>query len=178
MALRERLFGRERGWASVLAVCAVLATTTAAWGQTPIRSLSGCYFPGDAVTVSIAVGAPPGTVVVGVEEQPPSGWTVTNISNNGDWDAPTRKIKWGPFFGGSIPTTLTYDVTVPAGASGAACFSGTVSFDGLDQTIGGPACLAVACPAVSALGLTLLAGAVALIGGAMVRRRFRCPATV
>lgn len=156
---------------------AVLALAAGAAAQSPVRDLPGPYTPGATMPVTITVGALPGTLALGAEDRPPAGWVVSNISNGGEWDDPSQKVKWGPFFGASIPPTLTYDVTAPLSASGPACFTGLASFDGLDQPIGGDACIPAPIPAVSTLGLALLAGAVASLGAAIVRRRSaRAPA--
>jgi hypothetical protein len=109
----------------------------------------------------------------GVEEKPPTGWTVSNISNSGAWDAQTRKVKWGPFF--SIPASVAYDITSPVGASGRFCFSGKVVFDGLEQLIDGDDCLAVTVPALSAWGMMALAMLILAAGTVRAKQR-GCPA--
>ena len=88
------------------------------------------------MTVAIAIN--PGAVVqtYSVEDSPPSGWTVSNISANGQWDDVNKKVKWGVFFDNST-RTLTYQVTPPIGETGAKSFSGDASFDGVNEVIGG-----------------------------------------
>ncbi len=119
-------------------------------------------------TVSIVVNPPVGTVVAGFEDRPPLGWAVSNISHSGTFDAQTRKVKWGPFFGSSIPPLLTCDVQPSGGSSGEQCFTGTANFDGLDQPIGGEQCLPRSVPTLSGVGMAgltlslLLAGAIIL----------------
>jgi hypothetical protein len=88
------------------------------------------------VNVSISVNPAQGTQVFAAEETPPSGWVVTDINESGQWDSVSKKVKWGPFFDDNI-RTLTYKATPPVGETGMKTFSGTVSFDGQNVSIGG-----------------------------------------
>lgn len=141
--------------------------------QTPTRQLPESYVPGVAATVSIVINSPGGTGVVGVEEVPPSGWSVSAISHGGEWDIENQKVKWGPFFGASIPSSVSYSVTPPGGSIGEQCFSGTASFDGINHAISGENCIAGAIPAVSAWGAAILAALILLAGTYVMRRRPR-----
>jgi hypothetical protein len=94
------------------------------------------YTPGSIVTVCIKVVPPCGTQAYAVEDSPPPGWAVNNISNGGVWDNVNGKVKWGPFFD-DVSRTLCYDATPPAGESGTKVFTGTASFDGVNKPIGG-----------------------------------------
>ena len=94
------------------------------------------YTAGAPVAVSIQVNPDGGTGAYAVEDTPPNGWTVSAVGQNGDFDATNGKVKWGPFFDDDA-RTLTYTATPPAGASGAATFSGVASFDGANVAIGG-----------------------------------------
>jgi hypothetical protein len=124
-------------------------------------------------TVTITINPPPVVAAAGLEELPPTGWPVSNISHSGTVDAQTGKLKWGPFFG-TIPGAVSYEITVPTSASGSACFAGKVSFDGLDQPIGGDACVYGPVPAVSEWGVLVL-GLSVLIGGTLIlHRRASC----
>ncbi len=150
--------------AFILAVC--LAASTAA-GQSAVRDLPPVYGGGvTSFSVSIAINPPPGVAVVGLEDKPPAGWPVSNISNGGALDTQSGKVKWGPFFG-TIPASVSYELEVPGSASGPACFVGAVSFDGLDQPIGGDACVYGPIPAASEWGLLVL-GLSILIGGTIL----------
>ncbi len=91
------------------------------------------YTPESPVEVLIDVTPDPGTMVHAVEDAPPVGWTVSNINESGAWDSVNEKVKWGLFFDASV-RTLTYDITPPAGETGEKTFSGTASFDGVDET--------------------------------------------
>jgi hypothetical protein len=140
-------------------------------GQSAVRTLPDYYLQGTASSISIALSTPQGTAVVGIEDKPPAGWSASNISNGGAWDAQSQKVKWGPFFGSSIPTELSYQATPPGGFSGEACFVGSASFDGLDQPIGGEACIPIGIPALSGLGAIVFAGLTLAAGVVVLRRR-------
>ena len=55
---------------------------------------SPCYVPGVPLTRTVSVSPVSGTVVYGVEDTPPSGWTISAVSDNGTWDSVNRKVKW------------------------------------------------------------------------------------
>jgi hypothetical protein len=122
----------------------VQSITTHAFLQTPMasgtgsatRTLPGSYEPSVAVNVSISVSPGQGTQVYAVEDIPPNGWVVSEINEGGQWDSVNKKVKWGLFFD-SNNRTLTYKATPPVGETGAKTFSGTVSFDGNNVSIGG-----------------------------------------
>ncbi len=99
------------------------------------------YCAGDDKLVYIDITMPPGAYALGIEDQPPSGWTVSGISHSGHWDAVNHKVKWGPFFAPNFPTEVSYTVTVPPSASGTYCFAGSISIDGQNETIVGDDCL-------------------------------------
>jgi hypothetical protein len=122
----------------------VLAVATAALlADGATRTLSDNYCPGQSTTVAIAIDAPAGVLAVGLEDAPPGGWvTVTGISDGGSYDSLNHKVKWGPFFAGSIPTGVSYQVLTPSTAMGVECFAGSISFDGLNEPVAGDACMA------------------------------------
>ena len=142
--------------------------------QSASRELPASYRPGGAAqTVSVTLAGIGSVTAVGAEDKPPSGWTVSNISNGGAFDGQSGKVKWGPFFSPSIPSTLTYDIAAPVDASGEACFVGTASFDGLDQPVGGEQCIPAPIPATSTAGLLLFGALLTSLGGLVLTRR-RC----
>jgi hypothetical protein len=114
-------------------------------GGTATRSLPVCYTT-SAQTVSIHVSPAASVLVQAVEDAPPSGWPVSEISDGGGWDDVSHKVKWGPFFDNTT-RTLTYKVTPPEGQSGPKTFTGQASFDGLGVPIGGLATIESACQA-------------------------------
>ncbi len=91
--------------------------------------LPNTYRPSVVLTVTIAVNPTPNVMVYAAEDQPPVGWSASQISAGGVWDAAQQKIKWGPFFDHD-GRTLSYQVTPPPDASGDAEFHGVASFDG------------------------------------------------
>jgi hypothetical protein len=101
-----------------------------------MRTLPPGYAPGMPFTVTLK--AIPNSQVISwaVEDHPPAGWTVGVISHGGQFDATFGKVKFGPFMNNE-PRTLTYAVTPPENAAGIYEFSGSASFDGSSQVIGG-----------------------------------------
>ena len=115
-------------------------TVTVYFAATPpgtvTRNLPDCYTPSVPVSVSIRVTPCATTNSYAVEDIPPSGWTVSSINENGQWDNANKKVKWGPFFDHNT-RTLTYQVTPPVGETGSKIFSGAASFDGTSAAMGG-----------------------------------------
>lgn len=140
------------GTMTVMALAWLSAMTPPTSAQNPARDLSGYSDPVTVFSVQITVDSPPGTVNAVIEETPPTNWAVSNISHSGTWDAQSQKVKWGPFFDPSIPSTVSYEVT-PSGGGGTQCFDGTISFDAVDETIGGDLCVGDPIPALSQWGL-------------------------
>jgi hypothetical protein len=150
----------------LIALAVGLAAPIAA-GQSAVRDLPPTYGGGvSSFAVSITINPPQGVAAVGLEDLPPAGWPVSNISNGGARDVQSGKVKWGPYFG-SIPSSVTYVLGVPGPASGPSCFDGNVSFDGLDRPITGDACVVGPVPAISEWGALVL-GISLLIGGTLV----------
>ncbi len=88
---------------------------------------------GTPATVTIIVNPGSTNAVHAVEEIPPAGWAVANVSHAGVYDAASGRVRWG-LFTDQTPRTLTYDI-VPTGAL--APFAGVVSFDGSNAPIAG-----------------------------------------
>ena len=110
------------------------------WDFTP-----STYIAESPVSVSITVTPEAGTQVYAVEDSPPAGWTVSNITEGGAWDDVNKKVKWGLFFDANV-RTLTYDAIPPTGETGEKAFLGTASFDGTDQQFDRTITDAVDCP--------------------------------
>jgi len=83
---------------------------------------------------NVVIRAPEGTVAVGLEVFVPRGWSVSDISDDGTWDALNRKVKWGPFFE-SLSRTVSFSLTGKSAKVWASDFSGTVSFDGYNEPV-------------------------------------------
>jgi uncharacterized delta-60 repeat protein len=104
------------------------------------------YVPGGATyEVMLYAHPPPGVSAFAAEDRPPTGWTVSAISDGGVFDATTGKVKFGPFFDDD-GRMLVYEVTPAAGATNAQCFDGVASADGVDTPILGEACMLPAVP--------------------------------
>ncbi len=103
-------------------------------GSGVTRTLPSCYSPGTKLTVTLKAAPASTTGSYAVEETPPAGWTVSNISNDGTLYSGV--IKFGPFYD-NTSRTLTYDVTPPAAETGDKIFSGTASEDGVSKSIAG-----------------------------------------
>ncbi len=103
---------------------------------TAVRMMNGCYIAGGGFLVTIAVSPGAGVVSYAVEDLPPGGWGVSDVSDGGVFDAATGKVKFGLFLDG-LARTLTYVVTPPASASGLFTFAGVASFDGHSEAITG-----------------------------------------
>jgi hypothetical protein len=92
--------------------------------------LPATYLPGVPFTVTNFATPSPNITVYAVEDQPPAGWAVANISAGGSYDVANGKVKWGLFFDHTA-RSLTYQVTPPANAQGPVGFAGLASFDGM-----------------------------------------------
>ena len=155
--------------------CVLAAVTFAseARAEGATRDLSQFVELGVTFTITIALNPPAGTLIVGVEEAPPTGWTVSIISNGGTFDAGTGEVKWGPFFDPGIPPLVTYDVTPPTDSVGFQCFNGTVSYGGVSTPdIAGDSCIVAPIPAVTEWGLAVIALLI-LCGATILIRRPR-----
>ncbi|MEK7677889.1 MAG: PQQ-binding-like beta-propeller repeat protein, partial [Verrucomicrobiota bacterium] len=103
---------------------------------TAVADLPAEYQLGTNITVSITVTPQTNVTAYAVEDQPPDGWLVSQITSDGLWDDLTRKVKWGPFFD-RVARTLAYQATPASNTLGAAVFAGVASFDGADLAISG-----------------------------------------
>ncbi|MFQ5591860.1 MAG: Kazal-type serine protease inhibitor family protein [Phycisphaerae bacterium] len=106
------------------------------------------YCPGVTKVVRIVLNPPSSATAIAVEDTPPPGWVVSNISNGGTLDPVNGKVKWGPIFA-PFPAEVTYDVT-PDSANGLQCFTGIISIDGVNEPICGDQCLDECCPYIPA----------------------------
>jgi hypothetical protein len=141
------------------------------------RDLPDHYGPDTTLTVTIAIDPPdppdpPGSPVpAGFEDSPPVGWTVSNISDGGTWDAQMGKVKW-LFLSLPIPEVVTYDVTPPASGRGEQCFTGIAIFPNTeDLPITGDQCIAIVVPTLSEWGLAVMALLVITAGTIVIEKR-------
>jgi sugar lactone lactonase YvrE len=75
-----------------------------------VRKLGPGYSPEVRMLVTLEATPPAGASVYAIEDLPPPGWSVGNVSQNGSYDQAMGKIKFGPFFD-ATPRTLTYEAT-------------------------------------------------------------------
>jgi hypothetical protein len=104
------------------------------------RDLPPAYFPGTVLDVALLAEPPRGGAAWTVAEVPPTGWVVSEISDEGFFDGATGKVKFGPYTD-TQERRLTYRVAAPASASGAQNFTGKSSLDGRTLPVAGDAVL-------------------------------------
>ena len=109
---------------------------------TAVRSLPSGFTAGQWFVVTCLVTPASNVTVFAVQDQPPSGWTVTSIKSDGTFDANHQLVEWGPFFTNG-PITLSYTVLPPVDAAGTYAFSGSANFDNATVAIAGPSLVAV-----------------------------------
>lgn len=123
----------------------------------PITGSAVRYLPASAgfletISITNRVSPKPGALTWAVQDAIPTGWSVVNISEDGVFDANTRKVKWGPFFD-DLPRALVC-VVISSASAGTAHFAGTVSFDAIDSTISGASDVQVVAPAAGVSVIT------------------------
>jgi hypothetical protein len=109
------------------------------------RLLSGEFKPGIAGTVQIQVSPAAGTSCYALEEKPPRGWLVSNISHGGVFDAASGTIRWGAFVDATA-RTVSYTVTPPIAVTAVGSFSGHLSYDGRLTEVGSETSVVVGSP--------------------------------
>ncbi|MBL9169749.1 MAG: hypothetical protein JNN07_18565 [Verrucomicrobiales bacterium] len=101
------------------------------------RSVPEVVSSASAFPVRLQVIPAAGVEVYAVEETPPSGWTVSAVSDQGTFDSATGRVKWGPFFDGDL-RTLSYQLLPPSGAGEiTGRFAGYGFIDGIEVQVGG-----------------------------------------
>jgi len=102
-------------------------------GSFVTRQLPGQHgSPGN--TVRLVAQPPANTSVYAVQDKPPTGWAIRNISHGGVFDSATAQVKFGPFFHDE-PRILAYDAFPPPDFEGVGLFSGVGSVDGVNSPI-------------------------------------------
>jgi hypothetical protein len=108
-----------------------------------MRLLPAQYQAGRKFRVGIVVMPGRGTLSYSVIEHPPAGWSVSDVSDGGTYNAADGAVRFGPIPGERV-RLLTYSVKPPNNARGIQLFSGELVADGVSsrigghQTIGGP----------------------------------------
>ncbi len=111
-------------------------TASPVFAGSVVCSLPANFLPGQVITVTDLATPPASTTVYAVQDTVPPGWTVTNISDAGVFDAVNRTVKWGPFFDAQT-RSLTYGAITFAPPANRAMFTGSAYFDSTQVTIGG-----------------------------------------
>jgi len=109
------------------------------------RTGPACYRAGQSVTLTNLMAPLASVWMQTLTERVPAGWTTSDISDGGSFDAPSGSIRW-MFFDNQV-RQLRYTLLAPANAAGPVSLSGTASFDGATLTVGGLLQLAAAPPA-------------------------------
>ena len=102
--------------------------STVKFPGTLVRTQPAGYLPGSAVPVTLAATPAADVGAWAVEELVPAGWSVTDVSDGGGFDAVNHKVKWGPFFDAAA-RPLHYRLTPPAGSRADALLSAFARFD-------------------------------------------------
>jgi len=100
------------------------------------RVLPEAYVPGTALTVTLEVVPGTGTQLLLVEEVPPAGWAIADITPAGTFEAAQGRIKWAPITDDQA-RSVTYTATPPLAADGTMSFEGTGTFDEATVPTGG-----------------------------------------
>ncbi len=103
-------------------------------GNTATSSLPVSTVPDQPITVTVEV-SPAEIAVYAVEDAPPVGWSVGDISDGGNYDAVNHLVKW--YFLDNLARTLTYVAIPPTDATEGVSFSGQYSYDGSKDAITG-----------------------------------------
>lgn len=131
------------------------ADSTALPDASAQRSLPSHYYPGEPFGVEIEVIAGSSQQNHLIEEIIPRGWTVHNISHDGDFSRSEGRIVWGPF-ADSATRTLSYEITARAGWNRPALFYGFIFLDGEAFLTGGDTVIAPSPPSGDASARRIL----------------------
>ncbi len=100
------------------------------------RDLPPAYVAGEKLKVVLRATPPSTGRAYAVEDLPPSGWLVGEMSDGGAVDPLSGRVKFGPFVDDQA-RSLTYVVAVPQDAAGKQVFQGTSAVDGKEFPITG-----------------------------------------
>lgn len=120
-----------------------MSTASSTAGSSVRAVTASTYTPGTPFTVEIEVYPLSTTQYYAVEDGPPSGWTVSNVSDGGSLDTAKGMVKWGPF-ADNVQRRLSYTVTPAQGATGTQVFDGTLSLDGSSTQTSGASSVSLA----------------------------------
>ena len=121
---------------AILISCFILMLALTQAVPTATRMLPEYYVPGKEVTVLIS--ADPGAEALAwvLEDSPPKGWQISQISAGGVWDTVNKKAKWGLFLDNKA-RDFSYTILPPSEESELVGFSGLLSVNGEGYEIKG-----------------------------------------
>lgn len=133
---------RARDNQGATVVSELIDVTVVGEASKAVRLLPAQYRAGKKFRVGILVS--PGRTITNytVFDRPPSGWSVSEISDGGAYDPVAGEVRFGPIEDTGV-RLLTYSVRPPSNAKGLQIFSGNIVSDGTSvpiagkQTIGG-----------------------------------------
>jgi hypothetical protein len=100
------------------------------------RELPSSYSPGARMVVNLITAPPTDAGYHVVEDLPPLGWQVIQVSHGGQFDPVSRRVKFGPYFDVS-PRVLSYEVIPPLTEAGMRQFQGLSLAGGGTAAVGG-----------------------------------------
>jgi hypothetical protein len=103
---------------------------------TVVSAMPTNYAVGIPFTVTISVNASDAVRAYAIEEMPPLGFAVTNVSHEGIFCPVTRKIRWGVFLGNTA-RTFSYQMIAATNSPAVAEFHGVASSNGVNQPVTG-----------------------------------------
>lgn len=118
------------------------AATTESQEPTARRALPAFFDGANPITVMLTVAPGDTASAYAVEETPPAGWSISDVSDDGQFIAATGTVRWGPFCDAQT-RSLSYVLTPATSGLADLSFAGMASFDGASLTIGGAASLSL-----------------------------------
>ncbi|MBI1839470.1 MAG: hypothetical protein HYR88_01280 [Verrucomicrobia bacterium] len=112
-----------------------LADLPAAGSFTRVMKLT--FKPGFPLHVEVQVTPRAGVTAYAIEEHPPAGWLVRNVSGGGRFRSDKARVKWGLFYDDQ-PRIVSYDAVPLMDAGSTGSFDGLISFDGANAKLAGP----------------------------------------
>lgn len=109
---------------NAVATNSATATLSVVQQAAAVCSMPAKFTNGVAFAVSIQVIPPEGTFAYAVEDQPPVGWAVSQISMGGSLKTNPHRVRW--VFADGNPRTISYTLLPPADVGGTFPFVGKV----------------------------------------------------
>ena len=94
---------------------------------------SGTQASGSVITVLLNATVDASSSSLSIDEEVPSGWTITSASDGGDFTTESGHVKW-MLTSGAATKTYSYTVQIPSAASGVYAFDGLFRMDGMSSS--------------------------------------------